>query len=150
MVTASLTNYRQSPRKVRLVADLIKGKTIEQAQNVLGVAIKRASNPLAKLLASAVANAKDRGISIEGFVIKECTVNQGLTMKRFMPGARGSAFPIKKKTSHVTLVIGPKNGGVIAPAKAPKKEVKAEAPKVEKKAPAKKAAAKKQVDNPAK
>lgn len=130
MVTASLTNYRQSPRKVRLVADLIKGKTIEQATNMLGVTTKRASNPLAKLLASAVANAKDRGISIEGFVVKECTVNQGLTMKRFMPGARGSAFPIKKKMSHVKLVIGPK-GGMKKLESGSKKEEK---PKVEKKA----------------
>lgn len=139
MVTASLTNYRQSPRKVRLVANLIKGKTIEQAQNMLGVTTKRASNPLAKLLSSAIANAKDRKISIEGFIVKECTVNQGLTMKRFMPGARGSAFPIKKKMSHVMLTIGPKASA----AKAPKAEkaVKAEAPKVEK-APAKKTAKK--------
>jgi large subunit ribosomal protein L22 len=140
MVTASLTNYRQSPRKVRLVAGLIKGKTVEQALNMLGVTTKRASDPLAKLLNSAIANAKDRGISIEGFVVKECSVNQGLTMKRFMPGARGSAFPIKKKMSHVKLVIGPKDSSLAAP-KAAKKEAKAEEPKAEK--PVKKAAAKK-------
>ncbi len=105
MVTASLTNYRQSPRKVRLVASLIKGKSVAQALNMLGVTTKRASDPLAKLILSALANAKDRGIATEGLFIKECTVNQGLTMSRFMPGARGSAFPIRKKTSHVKLVL---------------------------------------------
>lgn len=108
MVTASLTNYRQAPRKVRLVAGLIKGKTVNQALDMLSVTTKRASDPLAKLLKSAIANAKDRGISIDGFVVTELTVNQGLTMKRMMPGARGSGFGIKKKMSHVKLVIGPK------------------------------------------
>lgn len=105
MVTASLTNYRQSPRKVRLVASLIKGKTVAQALNVLMVTTKRSSDPLIKLINSALANAKDKGVSTEGLFIKECTVNQGLTMNRFMPGARGSAFPIRKKTSHVKLVL---------------------------------------------
>ncbi|HEY9481027.1 MAG TPA: 50S ribosomal protein L22 [Candidatus Paceibacterota bacterium] len=108
MVTASLHNYRQSPRKVRLVATLIKGKTVDQALNMLGVTVKRASDPIAKLLLSAVANAKDRNVNTDGFVVLECTVNQGYTMRRMMPGARGSGFPIRKKTSHVKLVIGPK------------------------------------------
>jgi large subunit ribosomal protein L22 len=143
MVTASLTNYRQSPRKVRLVADLIKGKSIDSALNTLMVTTKRASDPMVKLLNSAVANAKDRGIAIEGFIVKECTVNQGLVMKRFMPGARGSGFPILKRTSHVKLVIGPKTMKAIA---APKTET--EAPKAEKKTVKK--TAKKQVNNSAK
>lgn len=105
MITASLTNYRQSPRKVRLVASLIKGKTVIQALNMLAVTTKRSSDPLIKLINSALANAKDKGVPTEGLFIKECTVNQGLTMNRFMPGARGSAFPIRKKTSHVHLVL---------------------------------------------
>jgi large subunit ribosomal protein L22 len=123
MVTASLTNYRQSPRKVRLVANLIKGKSVAMALNVLMVTTKRASDPLVKLLNSAVANAKDRGISTEGLFVKECTVNKGFTMKRMMPGARGTGFPIHKKTSHVNLVLEAK--AIKAPkakaAKAPKK-----------------------------
>ena len=102
---AILNNYRQSPRKVRLVADLIKGKTVPAALNVLMVTTKRASDPMVKLLNSALANAKNKGISTEGLYVKECTVNQGLTMKRFMPGARGTGFPILKKTSHVKLVL---------------------------------------------
>ncbi len=121
MVTASLTNYRQSPRKVRLVANLIKGKSVTAAMDMLGVTTKRASDPLAKLLASAVANAKNLNIPLEGLVVKECRVDLGLTMKRHMPGARGTAFPIKKKTSHVHLVLAPKATKAIkAPAKTKK------------------------------
>lgn len=108
MVTASLTNYRQSPRKVRLVATLIKGKSVAAAMDMLGVTTKRASDPIAKLLASAVANAKNLNIPLEGLFVKECRVDLGLTMKRNMPGARGTGFPIKKKTSHVLLVLAPK------------------------------------------
>lgn len=108
MVTASLTNYRQSPRKVRLVATLIKGKSVAAAMDMLGVTTKRASDPIAKLLASAVANAKNLNIPLEGLFVKECRVDLGLTMKRHMPGARGTGFPIKKKTSHVHLVLAPK------------------------------------------
>lgn len=130
MVTASLTNYRQSPRKVRLVASLIKGKTVPAALNTLMVTTKRASDPMVKLLNSALANAKDRGVSTENLYVKECTVNQGLTMKRFMPGARGTGFPILKKTSHVKLVLDTKapKGAKAIPApkanKAAKKETK--------------------------
>lgn len=115
MVTASLTNYRQSPRKVRLVASLIKGKSVQAAMDMLGVTTKRASDPIAKLLASAVANAKNLSLPLEGLFVKECRVDLGLTMKRHMPGARGTGFPIKKKTSHVLLVLAPKS------VKAPKK-----------------------------
>jgi large subunit ribosomal protein L22 len=131
MVTASLTNYRQSPRKVRLVASLITGKSVTNAMNILGVTTKRTSDPLAKLLASAVANAKNLGVATEGLFVKECRVDSGLTMKRHMPGARGSAFPIKKKTSHVLLVLGQKNVAIKAPKaeKVEKTEKKAVAPK---------------------
>lgn len=137
MVTASLTNYRQSPRKVRLVASLITGKPVSAALNTLLVTTKRASDPLVKLIHSALANAKDRGISVEGLYIKECTVNQGLTMKRFMPGARGTGFPLRKKTSHVKLVLA------VRPVKA-SKAAKTEALKTDKPKTAKKAKAIKQ------
>lgn len=105
MVTASLSNYRQAPRKVRLVASLLRGKTVAAALNMLMVTTKRASDPLAKLLESAVANAKDRGISTDNLFVKEIRVNQGLVMRRMMPGARGTGFPIRKKTSHVHIVL---------------------------------------------
>ncbi|MDE1874574.1 MAG: 50S ribosomal protein L22 [Patescibacteria group bacterium] len=123
MVTASITNHRQSPRKVRLVASLIKGKTVAEALDMLSVTTKRASDPLAKLIRSAVANAKNLGVPTESLYVQECTVNQGMTLKRFMPGARGSAFPIHKKSSHVKLVLGTKSVALKAPKtpKAPKK-----------------------------
>lgn len=117
MVTATLSNYRQAPRKVRLVANLIKGKTVPAALNMLMVTTKRASDPLVKLLESAVANAKDRGISTEGLFVKEIRVNQGLVMRRMMPGARGTGFPIRKKTSHVHIILEAK---AVKAAKAPK------------------------------
>ena len=117
MVTATLSNYRQAPRKVRLVANLIKGKSVPAALNMLMVTTKRASDPLVKLLESALANAKDRGVATEGLFVKEIRVNQGLVMRRMMPGARGTGFPIRKKTSHVHIILESK-----APkaAKAPK------------------------------
>ncbi|HEY0907858.1 MAG TPA: 50S ribosomal protein L22 [Candidatus Paceibacterota bacterium] len=108
MVTATLSNYRQAPRKVRLVANLIKGKTVPAALNMLMVTTKRASDPLVKLLESAVANAKDRGVAVEGLFVKEIRVNQGLVMRRMMPGARGTGFPIRKKTSHVHITLDTK------------------------------------------
>ena len=120
MVTASLSNYRQAPRKVRLVASLIKGKTVPAALNMLMVTTKRASDPLVKLLQSAIANAKDRGISTDNLYVKECTVNQGLVMRRMMPGARGTGFPIRKKTSHVHLVLESKAPKAVKAKKATK------------------------------
>ena len=125
MITASLTNYRQSPRKVRLVASLIKGKTVAHALDMLGVTTKRASDPLIKLIQSALANAKDRGVSTEGLYIKECSVNQGLTMKRMMPGARGTGFAIRKKTSHVKLILDTKSAKIKAVKSDSAKTVKA-------------------------
>jgi large subunit ribosomal protein L22 len=102
---ASLTNYRQSPRKVRLVGDLLKGKSVVVAQTELRNLIKRASLPMMKLLDSAVANAKLKGMDVNNLVIENVTVNKGLVMKRSMPRARGSASRINKRTSHVLLTL---------------------------------------------
>lgn len=109
--TASLTNYRQSPRKVRLVADLVRGKTVERALAVLGVLPKRASEPMAKLIKSAAANAQSNGksegvsASASELVISRIEVNGGVVFKRSMPRARGRAAQILKRTSHVTLAL---------------------------------------------
>jgi large subunit ribosomal protein L22 len=105
MVTASLNNYRQSPRKVRLVANLIKGKSVEQATAILTFAPKVAATPMLKLLKSAAANAKNLSISLDTLVVKEVSVNKGPIMKRMMPRARGRGFPIHKHTSHVALTL---------------------------------------------
>mgnify|MGYP003394682420 FL=1 len=113
--SASLQNYRQSPRKVRLVADLIRGKEAARALSILSALPKRAALPVEKLLRSAIANAKGPA-SGEGFIVAKIEVNQGTVIKRFMPRARGSAAPIRKKSSHVTLTLGPSKASK-APAK---------------------------------
>ncbi|MDO8564748.1 MAG: 50S ribosomal protein L22 [bacterium] len=104
---AILNNYRQSPRKMRLVADAVKGKTVLQARAVLAFMPKAAAAPLRKLLESAVANAKiNDKVSDESVLrIKDFRVDGGVVLKRFMPRARGSAFRIKKRTSKVTLIL---------------------------------------------
>ena len=102
---AKLKNYRQAPRKVRLVADLIRGKRVEHALALLSTLPKRASEPMRKLLLSAVSNAKQKGAEVNTLVISEVQVGQGIVFKRFMPRARGRASAIRKKTSHVTLAL---------------------------------------------
>lgn len=121
--TAKLSDYRQSPRKVRLVADLVRGKSAAEAIATLGALPKRASLPIEKLVRSAIANAKQAGESQpEAMVISSIEVNEGTVLKRFMPRARGSAAQILKRSSHINLTLSAPEG---------------------KKAPAKKAAAKK-------
>ena len=102
---AFLKNYRQSPRKVRLVADLIKGKRVADALVMLDTLPKRASGPVNTLLNSAISNAKQAGISEDNLFIENITVNKGIVMKRSMPRARGSASRINKRTSHVMLTL---------------------------------------------
>lgn len=102
---AFLKNYRQSPRKVRLVAELIKGKRVADALTMLNALPKRASGPVNKLLLSAVANAKQAGVDETNLVVSNVTVNKGIVMKRSMPRARGSASRINKRTSHVLLTL---------------------------------------------
>ena len=100
---AILKNYRQSPRKVRLMADLIRGKRVSQAETLLRYSIKNASLPILKLLNSATSNALSQGYAKEDLKVKEITVNGGYILKRMMPRARGSAFVIRKRTSLVSL-----------------------------------------------
>jgi large subunit ribosomal protein L22 len=101
-----LKNYRQSPRKVRLVADSVRGKNVTIALRDLAFVTKRATDPLAKLIKSAIANAKNNNnISEENLFIKEIQVNKGIVMKRIMPRARGSAARINKRTSHVSVTL---------------------------------------------
>jgi large subunit ribosomal protein L22 len=103
---AVLKNYRQAPRKVRLVADSIKGKSVVQAQTELDYLVKRASLPMKKLLESAVANAVTHtGAEKDALFVKEVRVDKGVVIKRFMPRAFGRASKIHKHSSHVTLVL---------------------------------------------
>lgn len=105
---AFLKNYRQSPRKVRIVAGLVRGKRIDQALVELDFLAKRASTPLKKLLQGAVANAKNMGIDTANLFVKEFRVDKGVTMKRMMPAAMGSGHRINKRTSNVSLILAEK------------------------------------------
>lgn len=104
---AELHNFRQSPRKFRMTANLIKGKTVSQALAILTYLPKRSSKPLSILIKSAVANAKNNnGITTTDLLtVKDLEVNSGQTMKRMMPGSRGRGFMIAKKTSRVYLSL---------------------------------------------
>ncbi len=103
---AKLNNLRIAPRKVRLVADSLRGLTVNEAEAQLMVMPQKAKEPLLKLLHSAVANAKhNQQASSENLFIKEISVNQGQTLKRHMPRAMGRATPIHKKSSNVTLLL---------------------------------------------
>ena len=105
---AFLKNYRQSPRKVRLVAGLIKGKNVSEAIAELDFLAKRACLPIKKLLLSAVANAKQQGKEMENLFIKELRVDKGIVMKRMMPAAMGTGHRINKRTSHLNLLLAEK------------------------------------------
>ena len=102
---AFLKNYRQSPRKVRLVADLIRGESVEKARACLAFMDKKSAPALKKLLDSAVANAVNQGKKLEDLFVEEIFVDQGLTMRRYMPRAFGRATPFRRRSSNVTLKL---------------------------------------------
>lgn len=105
-VKAQLKYLRIAPRKVRLVADVIRSKKAVIASDKLSFMSKRAAKPILKLLNSARANARNNfDLDDSALFIKEIKVDQGTVMKRYMPQARGTAHLIRKKTSHVTLIL---------------------------------------------
>jgi len=102
---------RMSPRKVRLVVDLIRGKSAEEADQILKYTNRRAAAPVRKVLKSAVANAVNNHDLLEDeLVVKAAYVDEGPTLKRILPRARGRADIIKKRTSHITIIVEEKNG----------------------------------------
>ena len=101
---ATLNTYRQSPRKVRVVADLVRGKSVEEAMDILTYVPKRAGLPLKKLLSSAFANAG----KASGLMVKEISVNGGKIMYRRLPKSRGQATTLRKRTSHINIVLAEK------------------------------------------
>jgi len=107
---AKLNNCPTSPRKMRLVADLVRGQKIENALNILRFSQKEAARKLEKLLLSAIANwqAKNEEGSIEdaGLFIKEIKVDGGAMLKRLRPAPQGRAHRIRKRSNHVTIVLG--------------------------------------------
>ncbi|OHA92491.1 MAG: 50S ribosomal protein L22 [Candidatus Zambryskibacteria bacterium RIFCSPHIGHO2_01_FULL_46_30] len=103
---AQLNNYRQSPRKVRLVADTVRGQRVEDALTTLSFVPKRAALPLQKLLASALANAKNLSLPTENLVVKEIRVDAGATLYRSQPRSyRGGDSTTRKRTSHISVVL---------------------------------------------
>jgi large subunit ribosomal protein L22 len=102
---AQLKHAHMSPQKVRRVADVVRGASVSAARIQLGVLPQRPAPVLQKLLASAVANAKQNGLNEEQLVIHELKADEGPTLKRFMPRAHGRATTIRKRTSHITLVV---------------------------------------------
>ncbi|PLX87932.1 MAG: 50S ribosomal protein L22 [Desulfuromonas sp.] len=103
---AKLKNVRLSPRKARLVVDMVRGKAIQDALNILRFSPQKTAPILTKLLNSAVANAEQKGVSdVDQLYIKTVTVDQGPVLKRFLPRAMGRASRIRKPTSHITVVL---------------------------------------------
>jgi large subunit ribosomal protein L22 len=107
---AKLNNCPSSPRKMRLVADQVRGQKVENALNILRFSPKEASKKLEKLVLSAIANwsAKNEGSSMEdaGLFIKEIRVDGGMMLKRLRPAPQGRAHRIRKRSNHVTIVLG--------------------------------------------
>ncbi|MBI4383607.1 MAG: 50S ribosomal protein L22 [Nitrospinae bacterium] len=109
-VRAIIRHTRTTPRKARLVADLIRGKNVNEAMNILAFARKRVARTFQKLLKSAIANAEEnhKVVDVDDLVVKSVRVDKGVTWKRSMPRARGMATPILKRTSHIMIVLDEK------------------------------------------
>jgi large subunit ribosomal protein L22 len=107
---------RQSPYKMRLVIDQIRGQNVNTALSLLQFSKKHAALQIAKVLRSAVANAEARAreanesLDVDTLFIKHAVVNEGPKLKRFMPAAQGRATPIHKRTSHIEIVVAEKEG----------------------------------------
>lgn len=102
---ARLNFLRVAPRKVRLVIDQIRGKSVVEAMQILDFSPRSAAKPVGVLLQSAVANAEQEGLNLDALKVSEAWVDGGPTLKRFMPRAMGRASRIHKRTSHVTVVL---------------------------------------------
>lgn len=106
-IIAKLNYLRIAPRKVRLVADLIRGVSAEKAQNILKFTTKRGAGPIFKLLKSALANAKNNfQLEEQDLYVSKIVVDEGPRNKRWRARARGQAAQIQKRTSHITIVLG--------------------------------------------
>jgi large subunit ribosomal protein L22 len=110
---ARLRNYPSSPRKMRLIADIIRGVEVEKALNILKFSTKHTSVPLEKLLLSAVANwgVKNAGqdVASANLYVKTIYVDGGRTLKRMNPAPQGRAYRLRKRSNHVTLIVDSKN-----------------------------------------
>jgi large subunit ribosomal protein L22 len=107
--SAKLKSVRLSPQKTRLVVDMVRGKAVQEALNILKFSPQRPADVVAKLVRSAIANAEQKGIEdVDRLFVKAVFVDQGPVLKRFMPRAQGRATKIRKPTSHITVVLDEK------------------------------------------
>ena len=106
---ATAKYVRVSPRKARLVVDQVRGKDIATAREILMFSERAVSEVVEKVLNSAVANAENNhGMRTNNLVVKTAYVNEGPTLKHIRPRAKGSASPIRKRTSHITIIVAPR------------------------------------------
>jgi large subunit ribosomal protein L22 len=106
---AKLRYARLSPRKTRLVVDMVRGKGVQEALNILRFSPQKAAGVVGTLVNSAVANAEQKGVSdVDRLFVKSIQVDQGPVLRRFMPRAQGRATKIRKPTSHITVVLDEK------------------------------------------
>lgn len=133
---AKLKHLRISPRKIRLVANLIKGLDVSEAKFQLENLSKASSGPVLKLINSAIANARHNfNLPEEGLYVKSIFVDGGPSLKRWMPRAMGRATPIMKRTSHITLILDQREGAVAKKGRKVKKEPALEPAPIEKSEP---------------
>ncbi len=108
-VKATARYVRTSPRKARIVVDMVRGKSVEEARNILAFTNRGIAGDVEKLLNSAVANAEHNNhLRPDSLFVKAAYVDEGPTMKRIRPRAKGSASRIRKRTSHITIVVAPR------------------------------------------
>lgn len=107
VATATLRDVRIPPRKARLVLEMVKGKQLDPALNILAFNTRKGANLIKKLLDSAIANVQNGGkVDVDSLWITGGHVDMGKTMHRFMPRAQGRATPIRKRSSHITIELG--------------------------------------------
>lgn len=132
-IKATAKYVRMSPRKTRLVVDLVRGMAIEEARHQLMFSPKMAAKPVLKVLNSAIANAQNNnGLDTTDFIITAATVDDGPTFYRYRPRAHGRSAPIRKRMSHIMIEVGPPSSAPATPEKkqpAKKQETKKPAAK---------------------
>src|SRR5437870_5788302 len=104
---AVVRHVRMSPRKMRVIANLVRGKRVEEAMSLLKLMPKKGAVVIRKLLISAVANAEQSGpeVDVDQLLVRDCNVDNGPILKRWMPRSMGRANRIQRRTSHVTVVV---------------------------------------------
>ena len=103
---AKLKNFKMPPRKARLVVNMVRGKSVAEALSILATSDRKTAPALRKLLLSAAANAEQQSsVDVDDLYVKRAWVDEGRVLKRFMPRAHGRATPIRKRYSHITVVL---------------------------------------------